>query len=108
MQPNELATTIQIIGIIATVSTLLGWTVRFLFKYFTKKLDERDAYMEKLVEQNQANVSSFVETINHNQTKMNLSVDALTQTMKDQTAVFQQLIKDDYGRRSYDKSNDRP
>lgn len=103
MNGSELATTIQIIGIIATVAALLGWTVRFLFRYFTKKLDERDRYMEKLVEQNQVNVSNFVNTINHNQTKMNAAIDDLTKTMASQTEVFKQLIKDDYGRRSYDK-----
>lgn len=85
--------TIQIVAIIATVSTLLGWTVRFMFKYFTRRMDS-------LIEQGQTNTENFVNTINHNQTKINKSIDELTRTMKDQTEVFKQLIKDDYGRKN--------
>lgn len=95
------STTIQVIGITATIATLLGWTVRFMFRYFTKKLDAKDSYIAELVNQGQKNTENFVNTINHNQTKMNTSVDNLAsnikdqnQTMKDQTEIFKQLIRD--------------
>jgi predicted PurR-regulated permease PerM len=85
-------TTLQVIAIIATVAALLGWVIRFMFKYFTKKLDARDSYLEKLVEQNQENVNNFKDTINHHQSKFNASIDGLTKSITDQTEMFKEFI----------------
>lgn len=82
-----------IIAGITGIVALLGWLTKHGFAYFTKKLDNRDEYIGQLVAANQANVENFVNTINHNQTKFNSSIDRLDNSIKSQTEVFKQLIK---------------
>jgi len=84
----------EILGIIVTIGTLFGWLLKQVVSYFIAKQNEKDAYIKELVRANQKNVDEFKQTINHNQTKMNSSIDNLAKTMKDQTEVFKQLIKE--------------
>jgi hypothetical protein len=54
-------TTIQIVGIIAVIGTLLGWVVHTVITYFM-------AEMRKLTAVNQENIVNFTNTINHQRT----------------------------------------
>ena len=85
--------TIQIIAIIAVISALLGWVVRTVLIYCMERNTEKDGHIISLVQQNQENVTAFRETINHHQTKMNVSIDNLAKNIDTQTEVFKQLIK---------------
>ena len=80
--------TIQMIAIIASISALLGWVVRRVLNHFIDRNIAKDDQIVKLVSQNQENVSAFRETINHNQERMNKSVDGLTRAIKKQTKVL--------------------
>lgn len=80
-------TTIQIIGIVAVIASLLGWIVKRVINYFIKANTE-------LVIQSQKNVENFVNTINHNQTKMNDAIDKLSNSIEVQTDVFTRIIND--------------
>lgn len=64
--PSE--TTVQFIAILVTVAGLLGWIVQTVIKYFIKSALSSAAYFEKLVAQNQDNVTNFINTINHQRT----------------------------------------
>jgi len=60
--------TIQFIAILVTVTGLLGWLLKQVITYFIKSANEKSCYLERLVEQNQKNTVSFVDTINHQRT----------------------------------------
>ena len=89
----ETQITIQIVAIIGSIAMILGWVVRTVLNYFMARNTEKDAHIIELVRQNQKNVDAFRETVNHNQTKFNTSVDALKESIDAQTEVFKQLIK---------------
>ena len=89
----ETQATIQMIAIIGVIAALLGWVVRTVLNYFMQRNTEKDAHIIRLVKENQENVVAFRETINHNQMKMNSSIDVLAKNIAAQTEVFKQLIK---------------
>lgn len=60
--------TIQFIAILVTVTALLGWLLKQVITHFIKSSNKNATYIEKLVEQNQENTKSFVNTINHQRT----------------------------------------
>lgn len=80
--------TIQMIAIIASISVLLGWVVRRVLNHFMDRNIVKDDQIVRLVSQNQENVGAFRETVNHNQAKMNTSIDNLTHAIKKQTKVL--------------------
>lgn len=86
-------TTIQIIGIVAAVTTMLSWLLRTIINHFINRSNAKDKYIENLVAQNQENVENFINAINHNQSKINHSIDRLASNINVQTEVFKQLIK---------------
>lgn len=88
-----------LVAVVAALGTLFGWLLKQIIQYFISKNNEKDIYIKELVSSNQKNTDDFKQTINHNQTKMNASIDRLTLSINEQSGVFKQLIKDDYGRR---------
>lgn len=90
---SETQTTVQIIAIVATVAMLLGWLVRVIINYFIHKTNAKDKYIEDLVAQNQRNTENFVNTINHNQTKINDSIRRLADSIDTQSEVFKKFIR---------------
>lgn len=85
--------TIQIIALIAAVSALLGWVVRTVLNHFMARSIEKDTHIIMLVNQNQENVAAFAESVNHNQSKMNKSIDRLSAAVKEQTKVLKEITK---------------
>ena len=85
--------TIQIVGIVAVIGLLLGWVVRTVLTWLMARVSEKDNQIMELVKQNQKNVDAFTETINHQQSKFNKSIDTLAKNIGAQTEVFKQLIK---------------
>jgi len=61
-------TTLQIIGILIAGAGLLGWLIKIIIVFFINQSKERSKYIEQLVDQNQKNTVSFVNTINHQRT----------------------------------------
>ena len=86
-------TTIQIIAIVAGVSALLGWVLKTVIKHFIDSAVRKEEYVIELVAQGQKNTEKFTETINHNQSKMNKSIDNLAGNIEAQTEIFKQLIQ---------------
>ncbi len=84
----------ELLGIIASLGALFGWLLKKVVGHFIAKQNEKDSYIKELVTTNQKNVEEFKQTINHHQSKFNASIDNLAKTMKDQTEVFKQLIRD--------------
>ena len=60
--------TIQFVAILVTVAGLLGWLLKQVIAYFIKSSNSKMAYIETLVAQNQKNVASFTDTVNHQRT----------------------------------------
>ena len=85
--------TIQMIAIIASISALLGWVVRRVLNHFMDRNIAKDDQIVKLVSQNQENVGAFRETVNHNQAKMNTSIDSLTHATKEHTKVLKSIYE---------------
>lgn len=59
---------IQFIGILVSVTALLGWLMKQVISYFIKSNNEKSGYIEKLVQTNQDNTTQFTNTVNHQQT----------------------------------------
>ncbi len=81
-----------LIGSMAMV--VLGYVLKQVVNYFIGSAKRKDEYIQQLVADNATNVTNFVNTINHNQTKMNDSIDKLTEAMSVQTDVFTHIIND--------------
>lgn len=62
-------TTLQFVAILITVTGLLAWVLKIVIKHFIDTARERASYIEKLVDQNQANTEKFTDTINHQRTQ---------------------------------------
>ena len=89
------------VGALALAFLMLVW------RYFTNKEQDMATYIKALVADSQKNTENFVNTINHNQTKVNQSMDNLSKTqihmnnaieklahsIDDQTDVFKELIR---------------
>jgi len=60
-----------VIAIIVAITGILGWTVKLVLSWATKKIDERDHYIKDLI-------IGFRETINHQRTKDREALDRLT------------------------------
>ena len=95
--PSE--ATLQFIAILVTVAGLLGWIVQTVIKYFIKSSLSNAAYFEKLVSQNQDNVTNFVNTINHQRTldremqqKHTEAISELTRELGTSNAINRELI----------------
>ena len=84
---------ITIIAVIASVATLLGYLMKLTFNWTFRKLDEKDTYIAELVEHSEKRTGEFVATVNHHQSKMNISIDKLTSSIEAQSEIFKQLIK---------------
>ncbi len=59
---------LQFIGILVSVTALLGWVLKQVIQYFISSSKEKTEYIEKLVASNQTNSDNFVNTINHQRT----------------------------------------
>lgn len=59
---------IQFIAILASLVGLFGWTIKVIITYFIKSKNEKEQYIERLVESNQKNTENFTNTINHQRT----------------------------------------
>lgn len=59
---------LQFIAILITVAGLLGWLLKQIITFFINTSTQKDSYIKDIVEQNQKNTVSFVDTINHQRT----------------------------------------
>ena len=59
---------LQFIGILVSITALLGWVLKQVIQYFIASSKEKTNYIEKLVSLNQTNSENFVNTINHQRT----------------------------------------
>ncbi|MCL5436068.1 MAG: hypothetical protein M1275_03225 [Patescibacteria group bacterium] len=59
---------VELLAIIGSVATLLGWVIHRIIDYFIKNSNDKLCYIEKLVAVNQKNTESFLAAINHQQT----------------------------------------
>ena len=82
-----------IVGLIAVVAGLLGYVVKLILPYFTRKLDERDDQIHDLT-------SKFTETINHKTSEHTKAIDKLallqerhTSSVEQQTEFLKEAIK---------------
>ena len=73
---------------------VLGYVLKQVIAYFISSAKQKDQYIISLVGDNEKNVEKFVNTVNHNQTKMNEAVDRLTHSIDVQTDIFTKIIND--------------
>lgn len=81
MSPSETSVILAIIG-------LLAWIAKLTLPYFLKKLDEKDAHIEKIT-------NEFRDTINHKQTEFKISLDRLSRAIEKQTEMITKLVRND-------------
>ncbi len=91
---------LQFISILVSAVALLGWIIQTIIKYFIKAANDNALYFEKLVAQNQENVTNFINTINHQRTldremqvKNTEAITRLTIEITTQNNVTKELIR---------------
>lgn len=76
-----------------TVATLALAFLGLTWRYFTMKEVKMEERMREILNESQQNVLKFIDTVNHNQTKINDAVHELSDNIKAQTEVFKELIR---------------
>mgnify|MGYP001562299161 FL=1 len=91
------------IGTILVV--LLAYFGRIIITYLLAKVDEKDNYIKDLMKSNQVNLEKFERTVNHSQHDMmevlkelGESISSQSKSIDAQTAVFKQLVKENYNK----------
>lgn len=90
---------VQFVGILVSVTGLLGWIIHIVVNYFIKTANSTTIYVERLVQQNQENTVKFIDTINHQrtldremQTKHTKAIEELTSELRASNTVNKELM----------------
>lgn len=98
---NSIDSPITILGIIGAVFALFAYIIKLSFPYFLRRLEEKDAALERKDEYIRKITNGFLEANNHKTTEFTKAIDSMrqshdrsTKAVEAQTEVFKQLIRD--------------